>query len=157
MHHTDTVSIPRWWLCLILNIAAQGKGLAKASLPSNHLVEAGAGALWAPEGMRLPLTLEEKQMKMFILGAVGILLRRGPSLYLKIVSYVPHFGFFTYLRKERKVFPCRGGVWKLQWWDAEGISLSRTCWQGQEQCRSPLCCVQSPAGLHSTAVGYPVG
>lgn len=46
------------------NIAARGKGLAKASLPSNHLAEAGAGALWGPEGMRLPLTLEEKQIKM---------------------------------------------------------------------------------------------
>lgn len=46
------------------NIAARGKGLAKASLPSNHLAEADAGALWGPEGMHLPLTLEEKQIKM---------------------------------------------------------------------------------------------
>lgn len=47
------------------NIAAWGKGLMKASLPLNHLTETGAGAL--------PLTLEEKQMKMFTLGAAEIL------------------------------------------------------------------------------------
>lgn len=55
------------------NIAAWGKDLAKASLPSNSLAEAGAGAPWGPEGMCLPLALGEKQMKMFVLGAVGIL------------------------------------------------------------------------------------
>lgn len=38
------------------NVAAWGKGLAKASLPSDSLAEAGAGAQWGPEGMCLPLT-----------------------------------------------------------------------------------------------------
>lgn len=47
------------------NYAAWGKGLVKASLPSHHLAETGAGAL--------PLALEEKQMKMFTLGAAEIL------------------------------------------------------------------------------------
>lgn len=47
------------------NIAAWGKGLMKASLPSNHHTETGAGVL--------PLGLEEKQMKMFTLGAAEIL------------------------------------------------------------------------------------
>lgn len=47
------------------NIAVWGKGPMKISLPSNHLTETGAGAL--------PLALEEKQMKMFALGAAEIL------------------------------------------------------------------------------------
>lgn len=45
--------------------AAWGKGLVIASLPSNHCTETDAGAL--------PLALEEKQMKMFSLGAAEIL------------------------------------------------------------------------------------
>lgn len=92
------------------NIAARGKGLAKASLPSNHLAEAGAGALWDPEGMHLPLALEKKQIKMFILGAAGILEGMEPSSYLKIVSYSPRFGFFTYPKEERKVSMQRWGL-----------------------------------------------
>lgn len=47
------------------NLAARGKGLAEASLPSNHPTETGAGAL--------PLALEEKQMKMFSLGEAEVL------------------------------------------------------------------------------------
>lgn len=47
------------------NTAAWGKSPMKASLPSNHHTETGAGAL--------PLALEEKQMKMFTLVAAEIL------------------------------------------------------------------------------------
>lgn len=61
VHHTGTLSVPSWWLCL----AARGKGLAEASLPSNHPTETGAGAL--------PLALEEKQTKMFSLGEAEVL------------------------------------------------------------------------------------
>lgn len=56
--------------------------------------------------MRLPLALEEKQLKMLILGAAEILQGRGPSSCLKIISHFPHFG---YLREERKVSMQRWG------------------------------------------------
>ena len=77
----------------------QGKSLAKASLPSNHLAEAGAGALWGPDASAIGPGGE--QMKMLILGAAGILEGRGPSSYLRIVSYSLHFGFVTCLREEK--------------------------------------------------------
>ena len=41
------------------------------------------------------------------------------------------------------MFPCRGGVQKLQWWNAD-TSLSGTYWQEQEQRRAPSCCVAEP-------------
>lgn len=43
----------------------------------------------------------------------------------------------------------------MQRWGAKGNSLFPMYWQGQEQCRGPSLCVQSPGGMHSSTPCYP--